>query len=141
MSDFHANRTLGDIEDYDLDNLKYILQNVKEMKFTELNQVTEFSGLCMNAALQKHDINLNVAIQMSNDPEYEDVGAAIDTLMKAKNVRVEERMNYDGEDRWRCGFYIYKNNEITDFIGAPYKEDAVLTFKGFVYVVKTTVKL
>jgi len=138
--DFHANRTLEDIKEYDRFNLENLLEKSKEYKFKDITSVLKFSGECMNAACMKHGINLAVAEAMSKAQDYEDVGHSVDKMMGEINMRVEPRMAYEGIDRWRCGVYIYKDNEITDFIGAPMHIEALVLSK-YKYVIRTTVVL
>lgn len=141
MSDFHGNRTLDDIKAYDEDNLGYLLKNAKNYSFHKRDEVIAASGEAMNRAMQKHGIDLAVAMQFSNEGDAEAVGNAIDAMMQEKGIRVEQRMDYTGEDRWKCGLYIYKDNEIVDFIGAPDKQANSIAIQGFIYVLKTTVQM
>ncbi len=132
---------LGDIESHDVDNLTTLLKGAKEHQFKTVNEVLAFSGQALNTALMKHGINLQVAEEMSKDKEeYEDIDSPLNRLMAEKRVRVEERMEYTGLDRWRCGLYVYKDNEIADFIGAPVPIESVL-MTNFRYTIRTTVRL
>lgn len=137
------NWTLDDIASHDLDNLQTLLKSdTKQYSFTKVNEVVAFSGQALNKALMKHGINLDVAMQVSKDPEeYEDVGSPLEKIMEEKHVRVEERMTYTGLDRWRCGFYVYKDNEIADFIGAPDKNESPFSPTGIMFVLTTTVDM
>jgi hypothetical protein len=137
------NWTLEDIAGHDIDNLKTLLKkDTKSYSFTQVHKVVAFAGQALNKALMKHGINLEVAMQMSKDPEeYEDIGSPLEQLMNEKHVRVEERMTYKGLDRWRCGFYVYKDNEIADFIGAPDRKDNTFSPTGIMFVLTTTVDM
>jgi hypothetical protein len=132
---------LDEIQAHDDDNLRTLINSAKDHYFEYVTEITEFSGLCLNAALNKHGIDLAVAEQMSKDKEsYSDVGAAIDKLLNEKHVRVEPRMHYEGLDRWKCGIYIYKDNEIADWISAPIHLDNIIESK-YRYTLRTTVVL
>jgi hypothetical protein len=137
------NWTLEEIAGHDIDNLKtLLLKDTKKYSFQKVEDVVAFAGQLLNTALMKHGINLDVAMQMSQDPkEFEDVGTPLEKLMAKKSVRVEERMQYEGLDRWRCGLYVYKDNEIADFVGAIQKEKNAFSVSGFMYIITTTINM
>ena len=131
---------LEDIQGHDIANLKRLLEkNRYEHKFEKTTEVIRASGVLLAKALEKHGISLAAAHQFaSGDNEAGDV---IDALMKEKNVRFEQRMEYTGIDQWRCGFYIYKDNEIADFIGAPTKIEKSDIMHKYRYSLVATLKL
>ena len=142
MEDFHGNRTLDDIESYDIDNLQYILKNKKVYTFHQITECVKFSGEALDKALTEFGISLEAAASYSNslgDPEHDRVGNTVDKMLKEKDVRVEQRMEYTGQDQWRCGIYIYHSNEIVAFLGAPRREETTLGIPK--YVIETTVRL
>ncbi|MBU0907489.1 MAG: hypothetical protein KKE05_05025 [Nanoarchaeota archaeon] len=58
-----------------------------------------------------------------------------------KNIEVENRTKYRDEESWRNGTYIFKNGELTYFIGAPdYQKPSPLSISTH-YKVKTNVRL
>ena len=132
---------LEDIEGHDVDNLSTLLKGAKDYKFETIVETMNFSGVALNTALMKHGVNLQIAEEMSKDKEeYEDIDGPLNRLMSDKGVRVEQRMEYTGIDRWRCGFYIYKDNEISDFISAPIRTEDVILSK-YRFTITTTVRL
>jgi len=138
-----VNWTLEEIEGHDIDNLQTLLsKEPKDYSFAKVDEAVVFSGQVLNRALMKHGINLEAVMHISKDhEEFDDVSGPLDAIMTEKHVRVETRMNYTGLDRWRCGIYIYKDNEIADFIGAPVRRDGAFSVSGSMFVITTTVSM
>lgn len=132
---------LEDIHGHDLANLKKLLERKRyEHKFEKVHQAMMASGFLLDKALSKHGISLSMAAQIANGDD-EAAGHALDQLMKENNVRVEQRMEYTDIDQWRCGLYIYKNNEIADFIGAPTRLERQNIIHKYRYQIVATVDL
>lgn len=142
-SKYQESWTLGDIQDHDVANLKQLLKkNIRIYRFRTTEEVTRFTMEAIHKALEKHGISLKTAYEYGvRHKNLDDAGAAFQSLMDEKRVRVEERMSYEGEDQWRCGIYIYKDNEIADFLGAPRKISETIILTNERYTVKTTVEL
>lgn len=133
---------LEDIEGHDVENLKQLLNKQRhEHKFEKVNQAVMASGILLDKALEKHGISLSVAAQLAKNGGDEASGQALDQMMKEANVRVEQRMEYKDIDQWRCGIYVYKNNEIADFIGAPTRLENQAIIHKYRYQIISSVEL
>ena len=134
------NWQLEDIQGHDVANLTRLLEKSRyEHKFEKVNKVVEAAGHLLAKALEKHGISLAAATQFAKDEDQS--GDVVEALMQEKNVRVEQRMEYAGIDQWRCGFYIYKDNEIADFIGAPVKFEQTDIIHNYRYKLVATLDL
>jgi hypothetical protein len=141
MSEYQSNWTLGAIQGHDIENLKQLTsKSFRAYTFKTVEDVQTFTMEAINKALEKHGISLHTAAVYATTHNFQDAGAAFQYLMDEKNVRVEERMQYEGESAWRCGIYIYKDNEIADFLQAPRKTENVI-ISNELYTVNTTVEL
>jgi hypothetical protein len=142
MPEYQSNWTLGEIEGHDAENLKQLTKKqARTYTFKTVKDVQAFTMEAINKALEKHGISLHTAAEYGmSKGKMDTAGDAFQYLMDEKNVRVEERMQYEGEDAWRCGVYIYKDNEIADFLQAPRKTKNVI-ISNELYVVNTTIEL
>jgi len=97
--------TLEELGDHDIDNLQHVLSKSKKVYFTQREEFFEFIPAAMKRCLLK----MGVTVTESTLPEE------ADKQLKEKNVRIERRP-YAGDDAWRAGIYIYKDNEIAGFV-------------------------
>ena len=106
--------TLGDIKARDIDNLEHVLKNRTTHYFEGLAEASMFQNRALFTILAR----LGMDLKKTGFDEKE-----IDRLLEKNNIRVEHRQYEDTEedkDKWRSGIYIYKDNEIVEFIGSPH---------------------
>ena len=133
---YQDNMHLEDIKSHDQDNLDVILKRRANRRyFKSANKAVKASGQMVANALKKHSIYLKKAMSQGT---IEEAGEYVQKTMNEKHVRVEQRMEYTGEDAWRCGIYVYKDNELSDFIGAPRKIEGLIVDQR--YYIVTTIK-
>jgi hypothetical protein len=134
---------LADIQGHDVENLKQLLKKkVRTYTFKSIEEVKTFTMQAINTALAKHGISLQTAAEYGmKKGDLDQAGDAFQYLMDEKQVRIEERMDYQGEDAWKCGIYIYKDNEIADFLAAPRPISKTIILTNERFTVDTTVEL
>lgn len=116
--------TLDDLKSRDIDNLQYILKNKKRIFFKTFGMALNGSQMMMTRALEHCGMFVDAIVEKSiKDPE----GAArlADDEMQKNDVRIESRLQYEGDDAWRRGTYIYHKGEIAHFIGQVRKHGAI----------------
>jgi len=127
--------TLDDLKSRDIDNLEYSLtKKGKTFVFSRLIDAVAAVGEMMTTALEHCGVHVD-AIKEKAVSDQDVAGILAEELMDRNGVRIESRMQYDGDDAWRRGTYIYKNGEIAYFIGQISRSEIA----PFVYKVKTTV--
>lgn len=118
-----VNDTLDDIKSNDIDNLDVMLRDAKFRFFPDHRSAFAFIGHAVFSRLR----DLGMTVREATDHRR------ADEWMERNSVRIETR-DYEGEDEWRSGTYIYKGGEIVGFVTAPQKN---LTIDG--YRVRTTI--
>lgn len=99
--------TLDDLKSKDIDNLEHVMKGRVRRLFDTKVEVTRFVSAMVFGTLEKIGMDMN--------PEM--TGEQAQAIMIAKGIKIEPRGNYTGDDEWRAGTYIYKNDEIVSFIG------------------------
>jgi hypothetical protein len=101
--------TLDDLKWKDIDNLENLMKDRVFKTFKNKVEVTKFVSAMTFGTLEK--------VGMPMNPNM--TGDQAEKKMKDLAIKIEPRMaHYTGDDEWRKGTYIYKNNEIVTFIGA-----------------------
>ena len=99
--------TLDDLKAKDIDNLESVMKGRVRRLFDSKLEVTRFTSAMVFGTLEKIGMYMNPSI----------TGETAEKLMSELGIKIEPRGNYQGDDAWRAGTYIYKNNEIVTFIG------------------------
>jgi len=99
--------TLDDLKERDIDNLENLMKGRKRLFFKSMAEVTRFNSVMVFGTLEKLGVKMNPSLN----------GDQVDAMLKANNVKIEMRDQYVGDDMWRAGTYIYKDNEIVTFLG------------------------
>ena len=99
--------TLDDLKHRDIENLEDLMKGRVRRLFDNKISVTRFTSAMLFGTLERIGMIMNPGMS----------GEEADDLMKAQGIKIEPRGNYEGDDAWRAGTYIYNNNEIVTFIG------------------------
>lgn len=119
MSDtYQKNMTLDEIAANDLEMVKDAIKNAKKYSFGhDAKKAANFVRHCLARTL--------VGLGMSHPAPPPNVNsqlakirhaAKLDKEMREKQVKVEHRNKYRGNDMWRCGLYVYLRDELVAFI-------------------------
>lgn len=100
--------TLEEMEQHDIENLTYLMKNGKENHFPNLFAARVFVRESLDGILKR------CGVQCSSEAHP----AFVDKQLGDNGVKVENR-TYQGEDMWRSGLYVYKENEIVGFVSLP----------------------
>lgn len=111
MGDEFKDDTLGDLKARDIENLERVLKDRTRHLFKSIKEAMMFQNKAVFSVLARLGVDINKT-GLNAD--------SIDRLLEKNHVKVENRQ-YEGEDQWRSGIYIYKDNEIADFVGAAKK--------------------
>ena len=103
-------RTLDEMATTDAEMLDRCYKQANRYNFKSVNQCKAFMGECVKATLAKFGIDLSITA----NPD------ALDAAMKHHDVKVEHRVDYDKENAWKKGIYIYKDSELVAFISGPW---------------------
>jgi len=103
----HKDDTLDDLKWKDVDNLESVMKGRVRRLFDSRHAYTQFMSAMVFGSLEKIGMKMNPSI----------TGEQAQKIMSEKGIKIEPRGNYQGDDIWRAGTYIYKNNEIVTFIG------------------------
>jgi len=119
MSDtYQKNMTLDEIAANDLEMVKDAIKNAKKYNFgKDMKKAVAFIKLCLGRTLVS--LGLPHPQPPPNVNSYEARirhAAKIDKAMREKQVKVEHRNKYRGNDMWRCGLYVYQRDELVTFI-------------------------
>lgn len=119
MSDtYQKNMTLEEIAANDLEMVKEAIKNAKKYSFgKDAKKATAFVRHCLGRTLVSLGMSHpapppNVNSQMAKIRH----AAKLDKEMREKQIRIENRNKYRGNDAWRCGIYIYQRDELVCFI-------------------------
>ena len=119
MSDtYQKNLTLDEIAANDLEMVKYAIKNAKKYNFgKDMKKAVNFVRMCLGKTLVSLGIPHPQPPPNVNSYEAKVRHAAkLDKAMREKQVRVEHRNKYRGNDAWRCGIYVYQRDELVCFI-------------------------
>ena len=119
MSDtYQKNMTLDEIAANDLEMVKDAIKNAKKYSFGhDAKKAANFVRHCLARTLV--GLGLPHPQPPPNVNSYEARirhAAKIDKAMREKQVKVEHRNKYRGNDMWRCGLYVYLRDELVAFI-------------------------
>ena len=119
MSDtYQKNMTIDEIASNDLEMTKEAIKKAKKYNFgKDMKKAVAFIKLCLGRTLVS--LGLPHPQPPPNVNSYEARirhAAKIDKAMREKQVKVEHRNKYRGNDMWRCGLYIYQRDELVTFI-------------------------
>ena len=119
MSDtYQKNLTLDEIAANDLEMVKYAIKNAKKYNFgKDMKKAVNFVRMCLGKTLVSLGIPHPQPPPNVNSYEAKVRHAAkLDKAMREKQVKVEHRNKYRGNDMWRCGLYVYLRDELVAFI-------------------------
>ena len=112
------NLTIDEIASNDLEMTKEAIKKAKKHNFgKDMKKAVAFIKLCLGRTLVS--LGLPHPQPPPNVNSYEARirhAAKIDKAMREKQVKVEHRNKYRGNDMWRCGLYIYQRGELVTFI-------------------------
>ncbi len=98
--------TLDEVAENDLEMLKDAIKNAKRYMFTNPEAAVKFVGRCIVSTLDYLGI----------PGAYNISGKMLDRIQKTKKIKIERRSDYQGDDVWRNGFYIYQRDLLVAFI-------------------------
>lgn len=113
MTDYRDKMTLGAIKSNDMEMSKDAIKNARRHRFFNPKQAFAFQGDCLKKTLDR----LGVEITPLTHPKI------VDRMMVSKDVVVEYREAYKGEDNWRNGIYVYQRGELVSFISSVFLYD------------------
>ena len=112
------NLTLDELQSNDIEMLRDAIKNAKKYSFGhDAKKAANFVRHCLARTL--------VGLGMSHPAPPPNVNsllakirhaAKLDKEMREKQIRIENRNKYKGNDAWRCGIYIYQRDELVCFI-------------------------
>jgi len=115
---YQKNMTLDEIAANDLEMVKDAIKNAKKYSFgKDMKKAVAFIKLCLGRTLVS--LGLPHPQPPPNVNSYEARirhAAKLDKEMREKQIKVEHRNKYKGNDAWRCGVYIYQRDELVCFI-------------------------
>lgn len=115
---YQKNLTLDEIAANDLEMVKYAIKNAKKYNFgKDMKKAVNFVRMCLGKTLVSLGIPHPQPPPNVNSYEAKVRHAAkLDKAMREKQVKVEHRNKYRGNDMWRCGLYVYQRDELVTFI-------------------------
>lgn len=119
MSDtYQKNMTIDEIAANDLEMVKDAIKNAKKYNFgKDMKKAVNFVRMCLGKTLVSLGIPHPQPPPNVNSYEAKVRHAAkLDKAMREKQVKVEHRNKYRGNDMWRCGLYVYQRDELVTFI-------------------------
>ena len=123
------NRTLDEINADDISMLQDALRDRKEHWFTKPDEAMHFIGDRLFKLLAR------LGVKVKKDMDWR----LVDAQLGAHDVRVENR-DYEGDDEWRSGIYVYKDDELAGWIskGRRMMRSSLSVYPE--YRVQTTIK-
>jgi hypothetical protein len=115
MSNWFDNKTLDEIEEHFVDNLKHLQGKMVERVAHKPDELFGLYKYAMQEVCRHLDIPLEAALTFSKDQAQ--ASSLLDTVLKEKGIRIESYDNPEHPDR--IGLYFYKANEIAHCIMAP----------------------
>jgi hypothetical protein len=115
---YQKNMTLEEIQANDLEMTRDAIKNAKKYSFGhDMKKAVNFVRDCLGRTLVS--LGMTHPQPPPNVNSYEARirhAAKIDKAMREKQVKVEHRNKYRGNDMWRCGLYVYLRDELVAFI-------------------------
>ena len=115
---YQKNMTLEEIQANDLEMTRDAIKNAKKYGFgPDAKKAANFVRHCLARTL--------VGLGMTHPAPPPNVNsqlakirhaAKLDKEMREKQIRIENRNKYKGNDAWRCGLYVYQRDELVTFI-------------------------
>ena len=120
---YQDNMTLDEIASYDLEMTKDAIKNANKISFHDNRSAQLFVMACIKATLRSLGL-----------PDFEKTPVEdLDRLQAERNIKIEHRKRYRGEDEWRSGIYIYKDDVLVSFISevqAPKIKSPIILLPG-----------
>lgn len=113
MGNYTDNMTLDEIKDNDLAMVEHAIKNAHRYRFTNQQKAMLFIRHCMDTTLKRLGVNVSPPKDNAARMLY---ARTLDKEMKDKDIQIENRSKYRGNDLWRNGIYIFKNGELAAFI-------------------------
>jgi len=115
---FIKNMTLDEIAANDLEMVKEAIKSAKKYSFgKDMKKAVNFVRHCLGRTFVNLGMPHPAPPPNANSPEAKIRHAAkLDKAMREKQVRIEHRNKYRGNDAWRCGIYVYQRDELVCFI-------------------------
>lgn len=117
---YTKNMTIDEIQENDLEMTRDAIKNANKYHFGS-NKIAalHFIKKAMDNTLRF----LGVVVSVPNSPaarlRYE---KGLDKMLNDKQIRIENRTQYRGQDAWRCGLYIYQRDELVAFVSTVLTE-------------------
>ena len=138
MSDYDGDQTIGamtldEAAENDHEMFRDAVKNTDKYTFMNANHAVKFVAQCIGETLEHLGIKgaYNISDKM------------LDRLQKTKQIKVERRGHYDGDDVWRNGLYIYQKDILVSFISdimAPKKSVFLVNMQSDLFYVITNVR-
>jgi len=115
---FADDLTLDEIADNDLEMTRDAIKNSSRYNFgPDMKKAVQFVRQCLDVTFKRLGM-------MSPQPPPNCISPAsrtrfaekLDAEMKEKQIRIEHRNKYTGDEIWRCGIYIYQKDVLVCFI-------------------------
>ena len=120
---YQDNMTLDEIAANDLEMAKDAIKNAKKFTFYNPRAAIRFTGECVKATLIRMGL-----------PNFEKIPQKLlKKIQKEKKIKVEHRARYQGENFWRNGIYIYKDDILVAFISevlVPNQKPRLISLPG-----------
>lgn len=108
--------TLDEIRDNDIEMVRDAIKNANRYHFgRDMQKASLFVRDCMDRTLKRLGIKVQLPASRTKESLAE-YAKRLDKEMHDKQVKIETRRNYTGNDQWRCGVYIYQRDELVAFI-------------------------
>jgi hypothetical protein len=108
--------TLDEIRDNDIAMVADAIKNANRYHFgRDMQKASLFVRDCMDRTLKRCGIKVQLPASRTKEALAE-YAKRLDKEMHDKQVKIETRRNYTGNDQWRCGVYIYQRDELVAFI-------------------------
>jgi hypothetical protein len=79
---------------------------------------------CLDATYRSLGVNVKLPKSRKDYPAYT---LKLAKILKEKNIKMENRQDYSGEDVWKKGIYIYQNDALVAFISNLLADGQVIT--------------
>ena len=118
MNDYRNNMSLDEIAANDLEMTKDAIKNAKKYNFGhDMKKAVNFVRDCLGRTLVSLGMTHPAPPPNCNSQLAKIRHAAkLDKEMREKQIKIEHRNRYTGNDAWRCGAYIYQRGELVCFI-------------------------
>ena len=115
---YQKNMTLEEIQANDLEMTRDAIKNAKKYSFGhDMKKAVNFVRMCLGKTLVSLGIPHPQPPPNVNSYEAKVRHAAkLDKEMREKQIRIENRNKYKGNDAWRNGVYVYQRDELVCFI-------------------------